>query len=277
VITSSVRLDADVVCPDGTPAAVTIAADHVTLDLAGHSIVNGRTDAGETVAVTTAGPVSDLEIRNGTIRSGDEALNVQAAHSEFERLDIDGHLLALAATGDHNEFDDLTAASGFHGIDLLGNRLELEDSTITIHPNETVGEISGDRNEIDGNTVNQCGSSGLGVTGDGVEVVRNSLIRCPLFVTGSGTRIERNEVTESADNGISVHDPRAVVIRNVASGNHGGSGIELFDPGAYVARNVTNDNEEWGIEAVLGTIDGGGNRASGNGQPAQCLNVVCGP
>ena len=30
-----------------------------------------------------------------------------------------------------------------------------------------------------------------------------------------------------------------------------------------------------GIEAVPGVTDGGGNRASGNGQPAQCLGVVC--
>ena len=56
VITKSVRLDGDVICPDGTPAAVTIAADHVTLNLAGHKIVNGRTEHGDTVAVNDCGP-----------------------------------------------------------------------------------------------------------------------------------------------------------------------------------------------------------------------------
>jgi hypothetical protein len=30
-----------------------------------------------------------------------------------------------------------------------------------------------------------------------------------------------------------------------------------------------------GIEAVAGVIDGGGNRAFGNGDPRQCLIVVC--
>ena len=74
VITKSVKLDADVICPDGTPAAVTIAADHVDLDLNGHSIVNGRTDEGDTVAVTDRRPVEDLEIRNGTISAGDKAM-----------------------------------------------------------------------------------------------------------------------------------------------------------------------------------------------------------
>jgi hypothetical protein len=39
--------------------------------------------------------------------------------------------------------------------------------------------------------------------------------------------------------------------------------------------NTANDNVDFGIEAVPGVIDGGGNRAFGNGNPLQCLNVVC--
>ncbi len=229
VITRSVRLDANVVCPDGTAAAVTIAADHVRLDLAGHSIVNGRTDNGDTVAVTTAGPVADVEVRNGTIRAGDDTLSAEASHSEFEHLTVDGH--AMVVTGDHNEFE---------------------------------------RNDFQ-----NCDSSGLSVQGDGAEVERNRFTGCPLFVTGSGSVIDRNDVTQSADVGIGVFDPRAVVTRNYAAGNSG-TGIELSEPGAYVARNTANDNGDWGIEGVPGTIDGGGNRASGNAQPAQCLNVTCG-
>jgi uncharacterized membrane protein len=31
----------------------------------------------------------------------------------------------------------------------------------------------------------------------------------------------------------------------------------------------------FGIEAVPGVTDGGGNKASGNGNPLQCLNVFC--
>jgi len=39
--------------------------------------------------------------------------------------------------------------------------------------------------------------------------------------------------------------------------------------------NAATDNGDLGIEAVPGTIDLGGNTASGNGNPLQCLNVVC--
>jgi hypothetical protein len=40
--------------------------------------------------------------------------------------------------------------------------------------------------------------------------------------------------------------------------------------------NIANQNQDLGIEAVPGVIDGGGNRAAGNGNPLQCTNVLCG-
>ena len=42
-----------------------------------------------------------------------------------------------------------------------------------------------------------------------------------------------------------------------------------------LTRNTANRNHDLGIEAVLGVIDGGGNHAAGNGNPAQCTNVIC--
>ena len=37
-----------------------------------------------------------------------------------------------------------------------------------------------------------------------------------------------------------------------------------------------NLSKDLGIEAVFGVIDGGGNRARGNGDPRQCVNIFCG-
>jgi hypothetical protein len=34
-------------------------------------------------------------------------------------------------------------------------------------------------------------------------------------------------------------------------------------------------NGDLGIEAVAGVADGGGNKARGNGSPAQCTNIAC--
>jgi len=63
---------------------------------------------------------------------------------------------------------------------------------------------------------------------------------------------------------------------NVLVGN-GGDGIHVENPvQVTVGGNVAVANAGFGIEA-LGAIDGGGNLASGNGNPLQCVGVSCGP
>jgi Tol biopolymer transport system component len=44
-----------------------------------------------------------------------------------------------------------------------------------------------------------------------------------------------------------------------------------------LARNHANANFDLGIEAGAGVTDGGGNRAAGNGDPAECAGVSCSP
>jgi hypothetical protein len=69
--------------------------------------------------------------------------------------------------------------------------------------------------------------------------------------------------------------------QNLLEGNlvngHGVSenGIFLTAPGNTVTSNHANRNAEWGIDAIEGTTDGGGNTAHHNGQPVQCSGVVC--
>jgi hypothetical protein len=67
---------------------------------------------------------------------------------------------------------------------------------------------------------------------------------------------------------------RALVQANVVL-RTAGDGIRVDSPATTITGNVANDNFDYGIEAVPGVTDGGGNRASGNGNPAQCLGVVC--
>jgi parallel beta-helix repeat protein/adhesin HecA-like repeat protein len=52
-------------------------------------------------------------------------------------------------------------------------------------------------------------------------------------------------------------------------------GIDVEAPGTFLRANRANDNTDLGIEAVPGIIDLGGNRAGGNGNPLECLNVAC--
>jgi Tol biopolymer transport system component len=48
-----------------------------------------------------------------------------------------------------------------------------------------------------------------------------------------------------------------------------------FNPFVTLRGNIADDNTDLGIEAVDQVIDGGGNRASGNGDPRQCVGVTC--
>jgi hypothetical protein len=57
----------------------------------------------------------------------------------------------------------------------------------------------------------------------------------------------------------------------------GADGIRVDAPGTVVRGNTANDNAALGINAVDGVIDGGDNHASGNGDPRQCVGVVCTP
>ena len=55
----------------------------------------------------------------------------------------------------------------------------------------------------------------------------------------------------------------------------GDDGIDVDAPGTIIRVNTAVNNGDLGIEAVAGVIDGGGNRASGNGNLLQCTNVTC--
>ena len=52
-------------------------------------------------------------------------------------------------------------------------------------------------------------------------------------------------------------------------------GIDVDSPATTVVGNLALHNADLGIEAVLGVTHGGDNKASGNGNPAQCTNIAC--
>jgi parallel beta-helix repeat protein len=96
----------------------------------------------------------------------------------------------------------------------------------------------------------------------------------------TGTVIRGNVVRRSGQDGISVGTETDNPIPNTRiAGNHvsrsADDGIDVARAGTLVAENTANLNGDLGISAVLGVIDGGGNHAFGNGNPAQCINIAC--
>jgi hypothetical protein len=92
--------------------------------------------------------------------------------------------------------------------------------------------------------------------------------------------IDRNTAVHNA-NGILVGEQASEIIlsRNLANDNYSsyaesGTGIRVNSASTVIERNTANDNFDYGIWAVPGVVDGGGNRASGNGT-ADCVNVIC--
>jgi len=65
------------------------------------------------------------------------------------------------------------------------------------------------------------------------------------------------------------------VLKGNTASENGDDGIRVDAAETTLTRNTANFNHDLGIEAVPGVIDGGGNRARGNGNPLQCTNVAC--
>jgi parallel beta-helix repeat protein len=102
-------------------------------------------------------------------------------------------------------------------------------------------------------------------------------------LSGAGNSLTRNTANGSLGfdqffsdgDGIFVTDQAAdtVLARNESDRNVA-DGIDVRDPTSRLIRNSANHNGDLGIEAVPGVF-GVGNRAFGNGNPLQCLNVSC--
>ncbi len=93
-------------------------------------------------------------------------------------------------------------------------------------------------------------------------------------VTGRENYVAYNRVTGGAGLRVLTGATGNYLRGNVATFND--VGITVQEPGNVLQSNVANDNVGLGIDAVPGVIDDGGNTAAGNGDPRQCVGVVCG-
>jgi parallel beta-helix repeat protein len=89
------------------------------------------------------------------------------------------------------------------------------------------------------------------------------------------TIVSRNTIFDNVADGLLVTQSLNVLIDGNTAVRNGDDGIDLDSAPGTISNNTANFNGDFGIEAVPGVIDGGGNKAHGNGQPAQCVNVQC--
>jgi parallel beta-helix repeat protein len=188
-------------------------------------------------------------------------------------------------THDHDEAISISGAGNL----IEGNRLA--DNADGIIAQDDVASDNMIRHNVATGTgaFGHPDSGGFGVILDGADrntVVHNTLsgVRGPaIYVVqldgasaAEGNVISHNRATSGGNDGILIGDGSSdtLVDHNAAYGS-GHDGIEVTSPATTLTANTAFDNHDLGIEAVPGVTDGGGNRAFENGNPLQCLNIVC--
>lgn len=255
-IRASLTLDRDVHCDSAL--ALRIGAPNITLDLGGHTVSAGGIEPGKrTTAVLNPG-YDRVSIRNGTIYA--EHLGLHLVGAQANRLrDLDlGVTLGQGIVMEHSDRNVITSVhiAGYLGGFWLSNgsdRNTIRNSQI----DGVTGALSvgrSDRNFIFGNHLTGESSALTIASGAGNLVLGNRVqsLEDGIFIGGTASRtvLVANQATESED------------------------GIDVEAASTRLWFNAADNNRDYGIEAVPGVF-GFGNTASGNGNPAQCLNVRC--
>lgn len=294
-ITRDTTLDSDLVdCPgDG----IVLGAAGVTLDLNGHTIDGDNAgfddhgidnSAGEDFT-TVRGPGLVQEFTDGIVlanASGNVIRGLEVSRNSDLGIRVEGR----AATENrlvHNMVSE--NRYGIYVTDEYALNIDAGSNSVrsnAIFENEYGIVLGGygDRNDIEHNVL---WGNGIGIElsdsfGNAL-IAQNRLTRngtgIALFESRSahlrGNRVSYSGTSPliSSGDGIFVEDLANVVEKNISSQNKG-DGIDV-GPGVTVSKNSANRNNELGIRAAPQAIDGGGNRAFGNGDPLQCLNVAC--
>jgi parallel beta-helix repeat protein len=223
-----------------------------------------------------------------------------SSHNRIDQnlLTGDQHGILLESSDAHEGSNDneIRANRISHGgsieIDHSSDN-RVEENTLS-NPGDGILLGEAEHTLVSDNSVTDAGvgfpdAGGFGILFDGADdslVERNAVTGGTgpaIFVTslesqGTSDRnvISHNVARSRFSDGILVNaDATAtLLISNIANEN-GDDGILVDAAGTTLTRNTANFNQELGIEAVPGVIDGGGNRARGNGNPLQCTNVTC--
>jgi parallel beta-helix repeat protein len=299
-ITVDTTLDSDLVdCPNN---GIVIGADDITLDLNGHTIDGD----GELVdpcpqdEFCDVGVLNDghdaLMIKNGTVTDfGPGVLVGRAKRNRLRQVAaIENAFEGIVIFGStRTRVQGSTASRNGVGNSRPGIALaESDDNRISGNKMSRNGDLglfmaASNHNLIRENKARGNPEGGMIIEGDRNEFVRNRLVGggggiLITLVSDRGRAVDnvvrRNQVRAARGSGISVDQStrikRTLLSRNYVRGS-GSDGFKVGSPSTKITKNRAVRNGDLGIDAVSGIIDGGGNRASGNGDARQCVNVTC--
>jgi parallel beta-helix repeat protein len=262
VITQDTTLDSDLTC--SSEPALTLAADNVTLDLAGHTI-------------RMEGEAPRTAITNGCYLESDPGCGKENLTIENGMLDRGAvHMLyPIRPTVRHLT---LTGGGGI-GLTASVDAMIYDNDVVGTGPTSTGGggiRLIAGTGEIRHNILR----NGLGIffgLGGNASVTDNVITGCGdgVFAStrnpGYPTTIARNRILGNTGAGIGLDRSGGDVHDNVISGN--GKGVSLFDSRADLQSNVITDNAADGITVGYdGSLDARDNVISQNGGNGVLVN-----
>ncbi len=255
-VTTDVRLTADLLDCDG--AGLVVGAPGITIDLAGHTI--DGTGTASSIGIDNLAGHDDVRVIRGTIREFASGLDLlETTGNRLDRLTLEANGLGVIVERSAGvELDRITATHNtFTGISVnFSEQATVRRSTASGNGQGGVVDLASIGTRYERNTV--TGNVSTGFT----------------MWQSQDAVVERNHVTANEFDGIQLSGVvRTVLERNEVAGN-GGDGIVIDEAGNTVTRNRAVANQGIGIAAPDGTIDGAGNRASGN-LGGNCTAVAC--
>jgi parallel beta-helix repeat protein len=207
--------------------------------------------------------------------------DVRILHNSFRHNPLGIH---VEDSADNVIKGNLISGNSGSGILMQGDRNQVRRNRWV--RNGEIIIINGNRNLIARNRAFRDGGGILVEKGRGNVVARNVVVRTRRTgivlgiqrppIGGGNNTVRRNRVRQSGGDGfrVSQKDDHSVLRGNIAAGS-GDDGFDVASRSTKLTSNRAVRNTDLGIEAVLGVIDGGSNRASGNGDARQCVNVSC--
>jgi parallel beta-helix repeat protein len=220
-----------------------------------------------------------------------------SADNRIERNSVSGNgsvgvRVDLGEPHDNSITNNQISRNGFVGVLVEGDDNSVTNNRLSQNRDGMI--LAGNANAIRRNrVVDSTGAndgSGFGIvleTGQDNLIADNVIARAALIGIWMGipeveeptvgTVLRHNQSRAAGTDGILVDSNAADTLleRNLAE-DAGDDGIDVQVPATTLTKNTANNNHDLGIEAVSGVTDGGGNKASGNGNALQCTNVFCG-
>jgi len=213
---------------------------------------------------------SEIRIeKNSVFDNGDIGMFlIGVGDTRVERNSVSGNPEAgMILEGNGNEVSRNRVVENGDAIVLVGDANSVtRNEVVDVLVGFGILVDGGDDNLLQGNDIRDVAANGIRVTAFDPDATGFS----------QGNLVRDNRVKRTGLDGILVDATAtgSLLKLNIAIGA-GDDGIDVESPATTLTRNTANRNHDLGIEAVSGVVDGGGNRANGNGNPLQCRNVVC--